>query len=285
MDNVVEINKYSYMDKYQKKVNFLTPEENIPKLVSKVRVFNEENKVKYINLIDEKILTIYLNSQEVLTALTVCDYPEYLAVGFLFNQNIISSKAEIKEVEFNEELSAVVVRTYKQTFFEAQNVKKIKTSGCAMGTVFGDMYNKIKPIPKQNLKKYSINDIRALVKEIIGLPSLYLEAGAIHGSVLCERDRILVYMEDVGRHNAIDKISGWIVQEEIDPTDKILYTTGRLTSEMVLKAISMGVPIIVSRSGFTKSAVHLARKFNLSMIGRFKGKRFMCVSGFERILL
>ena len=92
-------------------------------------------------------------------------------------------------------------------------------------------------------------------------------------------------MEDVGRHNAIDKISGWIVLEEIDPTDKILYTTGRLTSEMVLKAISMGVPILVSRSGFTKSAVHLARKFNLSMIGRFKGKRFMCVSGFERISL
>ena len=285
MDNAVEINKYSYMDKYQKKVNFLTPEENIPKLVSKVRVFNEENKVKYINLIDEKILTIYLNSQEVLTALTVCDYPEYLAVGFLYNQNIISSKAEIKEVEFNQELSAVVVRTYKQTFFEAQNVKKIKTSGCAMGTVFGDMYNKIKPIPKQNLEKYSINEIRALVKEITGLPSLYMEAGAIHGSVLCERDRILVYMEDVGRHNAIDKISGWIVLEEIDPTDKILYTTGRLTSEMVLKAISMGVPILVSRSGFTKSAVHLARKFNLSMIGRFKGKRFMCVSGFERVLL
>ena len=285
MDNVVEINKYSYMDKYQKKVNFLTPEENIPNLVSKVRVFNEENKVKYINLIDEKILTIYLNSQEVLTALTVCDYPEYLAVGFMYNQNIISSKAEIKEVEFHQELSAVVVRTYKQTFFEAQNVKKIKTSGCAMGTVFGDMYNKIKPIPKQNLKKYSINDIRALVKEIIGLPSLYMEAGAIHGSVLCERDRILVYMEDVGRHNAIDKISGWIALEEIDPTDKILYTTGRLTSEMVLKAISMGVPILVSRSGFTKSAVHLARKFNLSMIGRFKVKRFMCVSGFERVLL
>ena len=285
MDNAVEINKYSYMDKYQKKVNFLTPEENIPKLVSKVRVFNEENKVKYINLIDEKILTIYLNSQEVLTALTVCDYPEYLAVGFMYNQNIISSKAEIKEVEFNQELSAVVVRTRKQTLFEAQNVKRIKTSGCAMGTVFGDMFNKIKPIPKQNFKKYSINDIRNLVKEIIGLPSLYMEAGAIHGSVLCERDRILVYMEDVGRHNAIDKISGWIVLEEIDPTDKILYTTGRLTSEMVLKAISMGVPILVSRSGFTKSAVHLARKFNLSMIGRFKGKRFMCVSGFERILL
>ena len=272
------------MDVYRKKVNFITPEENISKLVSKVRVFNEENKVKYIKLIDEKILTIYLNSQEVLTALTVCDYPEYLAVGFLYNQNIINSKNEIKEVEFNQELSAVVVRTCKQTLFEAQNVKRIKTSGCAMGTVYGDMYDKLKPIPKLNVEKYSIDHIRNLVKNIISLPSLYMEAGAIHGSVLCGRDSILVYMEDVGRHNAIDKISGWVVLEEIDPTDKILYTTGRLTSEMVLKAISMGVPILVSRSGFTKSAVHLARKFNLTMIGRFKGKRFMCVSGFERIL-
>ena len=105
------------MDAYRKKVNFLTPEVNISKLVSKVRVFNEENKVKYVNLIDEKILTIYLNSQEVLTALTVCDYPEYLAVGFLHNQNIINSKAEIREVEFNQELSAVVVRTFQKNSF------------------------------------------------------------------------------------------------------------------------------------------------------------------------
>ena len=126
MDNDAEINKYLYMDAYRKKVNFLTPEENISKLVSKVRIFNEENKVKYINLIDEKILTIYLNSTEVLTALTVCDYPEYLAVGFLHNQNIINSKAEIRGVEFNQELSAVVVRTFKKTLFEDKNVKKIK---------------------------------------------------------------------------------------------------------------------------------------------------------------
>ena len=124
MDNASEINKYLYMDAYRKKVNFLTPEVNISKLVSKVRVFNEENKVKYVNLIDEKILTIYLNSQEVLTALTVCDYPEYLAVGFLYNQNIINSKAEIREVEFNQELSAVVVRTFKKLFLRIKMLGK-----------------------------------------------------------------------------------------------------------------------------------------------------------------
>ena len=285
MDNDAEINKYLYMDAYRKKVNFLTPEENISKMVSKVRVFNEENKVKYINLIDEKILTIYLNAQEVLTALTICDYPEYLAVGFLHNQNIINSKAEIRGVEFNQELSAVVVRTFKKTLFEDKNVRKIKTSGCAMGTVFGDMYDKLKPIPKQNKKKYSIDDIRSLVKDIISLPSLYLEAGAIHGSILCDIKNILVYMEDVGRHNAVDKVSGYMVLEGVDPADKFLYTTGRLTTEMVLKTVSMRIPLLISRSGFTKSAVALARKFNLTMVGRFKGNRFMCVSRLERLIL
>ena len=125
MDNAVEINKYSYMDKYQKKVNFLTPEENISKLVSKVRVFNEENKVKYINLIDEKILTIYLNSQEVLTALTICDYPEYLAVGFLHNQNIINSKAEIRGVEFNKSFQ-LLLSEHKQTSLKLKMLRKLK---------------------------------------------------------------------------------------------------------------------------------------------------------------
>ena len=117
------------------------------------------------------------------------------------------------------------------------------------------------------------------------MPSLYLEAGAIHGSILCDKKNILVYMEDVGRHNAVDKVSGYMVLEGVDPSDKFLYTTGRLTTEMVLKTVSMSIPLLISRSGFTKSAVALARKFNLTMVGRFKGKRFMCVSRLERLIL
>ena len=146
------------------------------------------------------------------------------------------------------------------------------------------MFKKLTPIPKTNKTKFKLSHIRQLVKEINLTPSLYLEAGAIHGSVLCSYEQPLVYMEDVGRHNAVDKVSGWMLIEKVNPEDKILYTTGRLTSEMVLKAISMKIPVLVSRSGFTKLAVDLAKQFNLTLVGRFKGKRFSCVSRKTRLL-
>ena len=259
-------------------------EKRLLSLVAEVKGFNEQNKYENIKLVDEKILAIYLNSQEVLTAMTICDYPEYLAAGFLHNQNILKKLDEIESIDYDEELSAVVVRTKEETLFEQKNIKRIKTSGCALGTIFGDMFNKLTPIPKNNKTQFKLSHIRHLVKEINMTPSLYLEAGAIHGSVLCSSSKPLVYMEDVGRHNAVDKVSGWMLIEKIDPEDKILYTTGRLTSEMVLKAVSMKIPVLVSRSGFTSLAVDLAKQFNLTMVGRFKGKRFSCVSRKTRIL-
>ena len=269
----------------QKKFLKVLPERKMKDLIFQEKVVNERNETQDISLIDEKILTIYLNNIEILTAMTICDYPEYLAVGFLFNQNMITSVSDLQEVEFNEDLSVVVVRTNKNTPFETQNKKRIKTSGCAMGTIFGEMFEKLVPLSSKKLKAFRLSAIRAIIKDINQTKSLYLEAGAIHGSVLCDRESILVYMEDVGRHNAVDKVSGFIVMECIDPADKFLYTTGRLTTEMVLKTVSMGIPLLVSRSGFTKSAVELAKKFNLTMIGRFKGNRFMCVNGLERIIL
>ncbi len=269
----------------QKKFLKVFPERKMNGLIFQEKVINENNEIQDICLIDEKILTIYLNNNEVLTAMTICDYPEYLAVGFLFNQNMITSLSDLKEVEFNDDLSVVVVRTNKILPFETQNKKRIKTSGCAMGTIFGEMFEKLVPLSSKKLKTFNLSAIRAIIKDINQTKSLYLEAGAIHGSVLCDSEGILVYMEDVGRHNAVDKVSGFIVMECINPADKFLYTTGRLTTEMVLKTVSMGIPLLVSRSGFTKSAVELAKKFNLTMVGRFKGNRFMCVSGFDRIIL
>ena len=273
------------MKNKQKNFKIILPKLKMKDLIFNQQVINEKNESQSISLIDEKILTIYLNKQEILSAMTVCDYPEYLAVGFLFNQKMISSLSEVKEVEFNEDLSVVVVRTDKTTSFETNNKKRIKTSGCAMGTIFGEMFEKISPLSSNKLHMFSLKKITGIIKEINQTPSLYLEAGAIHGSVLCDSECVLAYMEDVGRHNAVDKVSGFIVMEAVDPTDKFLYTTGRLTTEMVLKTVSMGIPLLVSRSGFTKSAVELARKFNLTMVGRFRGNRFMCVSGFERIVL
>ncbi len=269
----------------EKKNLKIFPERKMSDLIFQEKVVNEKNEIQEISLIDEKILTIYLNNIEILTAMTICDYPEYLAVGFLFNQNMITSLSDLQEVEFNEDLSVVVVRTNKITTYETQNKKRIKTSGCAMGTIFGEMFDKLVPLASKKFQTFSLSAIRAIIKDINQTKSLYLEAGAIHGSVLCDSESILVYMEDVGRHNAVDKVSGFIVMEGINPADKFLYTTGRLTTEMVLKTVSMGIPLLVSRSGFTKSAVELAKKFNLTMVGRFKGSRFMCVSGFERIII
>ena len=285
IDNTNYIIKDWDMKIKQKNFKMILPKLKMKDLIFSEKVINENKESQNIALIDEKILTIYLNKQEILSAMTICDYPEYLAVGFLFNQNMISSLSEITEVEFNEDLSVVVVRTSKTTPFETNNQKRIKTSGCAMGTIFGEMFEKISPLSSEKLNTFSLKKIKGIVKEINQTPSLYLEAGAIHGSVLCDSEGLLVYMEDVGRHNAVDKVSGFIVMEAVDPTDKFLYTTGRLTTEMVLKTVSMGVPLLISRSGFTKSAVELARKFNLTMVGRFRGNRFMCVSGFERIVL
>jgi FdhD protein len=176
-----------------------------------------------------------------------------------------------------------VVRTAHATNYEAKLKKKVQTSGCAQGTVFGDLMEVIEqaalpPAPLRTSWLYR------LTSQINTTPSLYLEAGAIHGCVLAREDRALVYMEDVGRHNAVDKIAGYMFRHGVTGGDKIFYTTGRLTSEMVIKTVRMGIPILVSRSGFTAWGVELARKANLTLIGRARGKRFVALSGAERIV-
>jgi len=177
----------------------------------------------------------------------------------------------------------VVVRTARQTDYEEKLKKKTRTSGCAVGTVFGDMMEGLDGLclPDAQIKT---SWLYALAHHINTLPSLYLEAGAIHGTVLCRQDQPLVYMEDVGRHNAVDKIAGWMFQVGAGAEDKILYTTGRLTSEMVIKTAQMGIPVLASRSGFTAWGVEIARQVGLTLIGRMRGKRFLCLSGEDRLV-
>ena len=215
--------------------------------------------------------------------MTIGDYPEYLALGFLLNQNMLQPDDLVTGVDYDEELMVVVVRTKRKTNYEKKLKKKVQTSGCAQGTVFGDLMEVIEgaALPAAELKT---SWLYTLTQKINTTPSLYLEAGAIHGCVLAERDRPLVYMEDVGRHNAVDKIAGWMFQNRVKPDDKIFYTTGRLTSEMVIKTVRMGIPILVSRSGFTAWGVELARKAGLTLIGRARGKRFVALSGEDRIV-
>ncbi len=233
------------------------------------------------DVVEERPLTIYLNSQEIVTAMTIGDYPEYLALGFLRNQGMLEGAGAVMRIDYDDELAVVVVRTEHATNHEEKLKKKTRTSGCAVGTVFGDMMEGLEGLrlPEAELRT---SWLYALAAQINTTPSLYLSAGAIHGTVLC--DQPLVYMEDVGRHNAVDKVSGWMMQNDERPEDKILYTTGRLTSEMVIKCAHMGVPVLVSRSGFTVWGVELAQQVGLTLIGRMRGKRFQCLAGAERVV-
>jgi FdhD protein len=232
-------------------------------------------------VVEERPLTIFLNSREIVTAMTIGDYPEYLAIGYLRNQGMLNE--EPIAVDYDEELETVVVRTATETNFEEKLKKKTRTSGCAVGTVFGDVMDGLEGVelPDAELR---ISWLYSLSKQINTAPSLYLEAGAIHGTVLCRADEPLVYMEDVGRHNAVDKIAGWVASVNCEPSDKILYTTGRLTSEMVIKTAIMRIPILISRSGFTAWGVELANSVGLTLIGRQRGERFVCLSGKDRLV-
>jgi FdhD protein len=252
-------------------------------LVSSVMGKDHLGQINEINVIEERPLSIYLNSQEIVTAMTIGDHPKYLALGFLKNQKLIKEDEKITGIDFDDETRTVVVRTENESNYEQKIKKKIRTSGCAVGTVFGDMMESVEEIilPESKIK---ISWLYDLAKEISQINSLYLEVGAIHGTVLCLENKPLIYMEDVGRHNAVDKVAGWLFSTKTNPEDKILYTTGRLTSEMVVKCANMGIPALVSRSGFTAWGVELAKLTNMTLIGRLRGKRFVCLSGENRLI-
>jgi len=236
-----------------------------------------------LSVVEERPLTIYLNSREIVTAMTIGDYPEYLALGFLRNQRMLTDADRVTRVDYDAELETVVVRTQVETDHEEKLKKKTRTSGCAVGTVFGDMMEGLEGVQLPQVQVRT-SWLYALAARINTTPSLYLEAGAIHGTVLCHQDKPLVYMEDVGRHNAVDKIAGWMMSEKVPAADKILYTTGRLTSEMVIKTALMGIPVLASRSGFTAWGVDIARQVGLTLVGRMRGRRFVCLAGEARLI-
>jgi FdhD protein len=261
----------------------ILPDPHDPRLTERVAGTDQTGAKVEINVPVERPLTLYLNAQEIVTMMTIGDYPEYLALGYLLNQNMLKYDDVVTGVEYHDDLEVVVVRTEHHTNFEQKLKKRTQTSGCAQGTAFGDLLEAIENValPKAELKT---SWLYQMTQAINTTPSLYLEAGAIHGCVLCKEGTPICYTEDVGRHNAVDKIAGWIYCHDVDPADKILYTTGRLTSEMVIKTVRMGIPILVSRSGFTAWGVDLARQVGLTLVGRARGKRFIALSGAERLV-
>ena len=262
----------------------LQPNISDNNLTKKVYGINEINETINIDVVTERPLTIYLNSQEIVTTMTLGDMPKELSVGYLLNQNMINKKDIIENIDYDEDLDVVIIRTKRKTNYEKKLSKKIRTSGCAIGTVYGDMMETFYDIKLNDRAKIKSSWMMKISKAITEIPSLYLKAGAIHGCALCLKDEVLAYVEDVGRHNAVDKIAGWMFLNNIEGKDKIFYTTGRLTSEMIIKTVQMQIPILLSRSGFTESGVNLANEANLSLIGRMKGKRFILLSGSHRVI-
>jgi FdhD protein len=261
----------------------IRPDPLDPRLTERVKGIDQTGAPIETSVTVERALTIFLNSQEIVTAMTINDYPEYLALGYLLNQHMLRPDDDVTGIDYDEELAAVVVRTRRKTNYEKKLKKKVQTSGCAQGTVFGDLMEEFDTIQLSPDARIKTSWLYQLTKKINTEPSLYLKAGAIHGCVLCQEDKPLLYMEDVGRHNAVDKIAGYMFLNGVAPQDKIFYTTGRLTSEMVIKTVKMRIPILASRSGFTAWGVELARKAGLTLIGRARGKRFVALSGIERI--
>ena len=262
----------------------ISPDLKNDRLTKEIDGINEAGETIKLPVVNEVPLTIYLNKQEIVTAMTLGDMPDLLAVGYLLNQNMLKENDVISEVTYDEELQVVIVRTKRKTNYEKKLEKKIRTSGCAVGTVYGDIMNDFSSINLSKKAKIKTSWIYSISKKVNNRPSLYLKAGALHGCVLCKKNSPLIYVEDVGRHNAIDKIAGWLFLNKEDASDKIFYTTGRLTSEMIIKTVQMGIPILISRSGFTESGVALAKQAGLTLIGRAKGKRMIIANGIERVV-
>lgn len=261
----------------------ISPNPDDPRLSQSIDGIDHEGNHVETQVVIERPLTLYLNSQEIVTMMTIGDQPEMLAVGYLHNQNMLKDDDEITGIDYDDDLEVVVVRTKRQTNYEEKLKKKTRTSGCAQGTIFGDVMESFAEKELSTRAVLKTSWLYAITRKINTHPSLYLKAGAIHGCALCYEDKPLVYMEDVGRHNAVDKIAGYMFLNNIPADDKIFYTTGRLTSEMVIKCVHMGIPILASRSGFTAWGVDLARQANLTLIGRARGKRFVALAGQQRI--
>jgi FdhD protein len=253
-----------------------------------VRAVDETGAERATPIAGEHPLTLYVDKQEVLTLMTLGAAPEALAIGYLRNQRLVDAVEDIVSVQVDWEVEAVVVKTRKGLAnLRAKTRKLTRTTGCGQGTMFGDLMEDIERVRLPAGATLTRATLYALLDRVRLHETIYKQAGAVHGCALATNDpagasEILMFVEDVGRHNAVDAIAGQMWLDRIDGGDKIFYTTGRLTSEMVIKADQMGIPFLVSRSGLTQMGYEIARKVGITMIGRATNRHFLLFTGDER---
>lgn len=252
-------------------------------LTFEIDAINESGDIVPTAIAGEHPLTLYVDQREIVTLMTLGAAPEALALGYLRNQRLIASLAEIAAVQVDWEVDAVAVTTTHGRGIEAGRVeKRTVTTGCGQGTVFGDLMAEIDDIRLPAAASLSEATLYGLLESVRHHESIYKQAGAVHGCALARGSEILMFVEDVGRHNAVDAIAGKMWLDDLAGGDKIFYTTGRLTSEMVIKTAQMGIPFLVSRSGLTRMGWEIARQLGMTMIGRAQGKHYLLFTGEER---
>jgi FdhD protein len=255
--------------------------------VQEVSAINEYGEACAVSIPAERALTVYVDKRELVTLMTLGAQPELLVLGFLRNQRLVQSVHEVESITVDWDVGAAAVKTRQGiSDIEARTAKKVVTTGCGQGSVFGDLMAEVDQLqlPAASLTQ---GQLYGIVNAIRLQESTYKSAGSVHGCALFQGEQMLIFVEDVGRHNAIDTIAGWMAMQapEISGADKVFYTTGRLTSEMVIKSAQMGVPIVVSRSGITQMGQQLAQRLGLCTIGRAMNRRFLCYSSAHRLLL
>jgi len=254
-------------------------------LTRAIQIVNEHGETETISIPAERALTVYVDKRELVTLMTLGAAPEALAIGFLRNQRLVESIDEIASVQVDWEVNAVVVTTHNGLKdLEAKTGKRTATTGCGQGTVFGDLMADIESIRLDDEVRVTEETLFGLLNAVRVHESIYKQAGAVHGCALAKGAEILTFVEDVGRHNAVDAIAGWMWLEGIEGRDKTFYTTGRLTSEMVIKAAQMQIPVLVSRSGLTKMGHEVASQVGITMIGRAVNKHYLLFTGAHRLV-
>jgi FdhD protein len=256
-------------------------------LVNEVSVLDEFGATRRISIPAERALTVFVDKRELVTLMTLGAAPELLVMGYLRNQRLVESPEQIESITVDWDVQAAAVKTRAGIErFDEKTAKRVVTTGCGQGTVFGDLMDEIDTLqlppssdPRAQLTQ---STLYGLLNAMRVQESTYKSAGSVHGCALFQQDQLLHFVEDVGRHNAIDTIAGWMWLNQVSGGDKIFYTTGRLTSEMVIKSAQMGVPVIVSRSGITQMGHELATRLGMTLFGRATNRHFICYSGFDR---